>query len=96
MSKIQLTAYERETIILTNDEDKHWDIYTCQGKIMTKLKKIGAEPYDVVKDEEGRVIEARYRLDYKQVSFRKLIELSSERKEELAERLKKSRKEHQR
>ena len=84
---MNLAPYERETIILTNDEDGCWEIYTCQGKIMTKLKKIGAEPYEVKRNEEGRIYEAKYRLDYKQISFRKIIQLSDEQKEKRREHM---------
>lgn len=56
---------------------------------MTKLKKIGAEPYETKVDENGRVYEARYRLKFSQVSFRRFVERTKEQKQEIANRLKK-------
>lgn len=78
---MSFTGIERETIINISDEDDMWDVYTRQGKIMTKLKKIGVEPYKVEKDENGRIESAWYKLNYKQISFRKEIILTNEQKE---------------
>lgn len=78
---MQLSPEERETIILTSDAEKTWDVYTCQKKIMTKLQKIGVEPYDTQYDEEGNIISARYTVDFSQISFRKKTELTEEQKE---------------
>jgi len=69
------TAYERETTIVGNDEDRIWEIYTAQPTIMTKLKKAGMEPYwtETEPDVKGkpRIIAAKYRLDWRQVTFRR-------------------------
>jgi hypothetical protein len=78
---MSFTSIERETIINISDEDDMWDIYTRQGKIMTKLKKIGVKPYKVEKDEDERIVSAWYKLNYKQISFRKEIILTDEQKE---------------
>jgi transcription initiation factor IIE alpha subunit len=78
---MSFTSIERETIINISDEDNMWDVYTRQGKIMTKLKNIGAVPYKVERDENNRIESAWYKLNYKQVSFRKDIILSEEQKE---------------
>lgn len=78
---MQLLPEERETVILTSDNEKTWSVYTCQKKIMRKLEKIGAMAYDVQYDEEGNIISARFEVDYSQISFRKKIELTEEQKE---------------
>ncbi|MNH75636.1 hypothetical protein D3C73_278860 [compost metagenome] len=59
-------AEERETVIRSDDDCKTWTVYTLQQKVITKLKKVGAEPYKV--EEDG----AHYYKDLKfnQVSFR--------------------------
>jgi hypothetical protein len=76
---------ERETHITTDDAMTTWNVFTRQGKIMRRLKKIGVEPCKVVKDEDGRIIEAEYEVDFKQIGFRKLVELTDEQKKERAE-----------
>lgn len=78
---MQLLPEERETVILTSDNEKSWSVYTCQKKIMRKLEKIGAIAYDVQYDEEGGMVSARYKVDFNQISFRKKIELTEEQKE---------------
>ncbi|HDK7195030.1 TPA: hypothetical protein PTV74_003337 [Clostridium botulinum] len=78
---MSLEAVERQTIIDTDDSVGYWTIYTCQGKIMTKIEKLGVEPYQVEKDKEGNIAAKYYKLDFKQVSFRKLIKLSEEERE---------------
>ena len=91
---MSVTAPERETIILTSDEDSEWTVYTCQQKIMTKMKKIGAEPYKTEKDSNGNVIANYYKIDFKQVSFRspsQKREMTEEQKQKVAERLQRAR-----
>jgi len=81
-NNIPFTSEERETIITTDDSLDEWDICTRQGKIMTKLKRIGVEPYKVLKDVKvDRVVEAYYKVAYSQISFRKLIQLTEEQLE---------------
>ena len=63
------TAYERETIINGNDEDRMWDVYTAQAVIMTKLRHAGVEPYWTETDSEGRVTAAKYTLAWRQISI---------------------------
>ena len=59
-------AEERETVIRSDDECKTWTVYTLQQTVITKLRKVGAEPYMV--DPDGG---HHYRdLKFNQVSFR--------------------------
>lgn len=81
---------ERETHITTDDTMDYWILTTRQQKIMTKMQRIGVKPYKGVK-EDGRFIEAEYKLDIKQVSFRKLIELTEEQKLARSEHMRKIR-----
>lgn len=62
-----------------------WNVFTRQGKVMRKLDKIGVKPYKTIKDEDGRVIEAEYEVDFKQINFRKKIELTEEQRQTRAE-----------
>jgi hypothetical protein len=70
---IGYTAYERETTILGNDEDRIWEVYTAQPMIMTKLRKAGVEPYwtETEPNEKGepRIIAAKYKLEWRQISI---------------------------
>lgn len=81
-------AEERETIILSNDSSKVWEVYTMQQKIMNKMKSIGVEPTKTEKDNEGNIISCTYIIPYKQISFRKIIELTEEQKQAKSERMK--------
>jgi hypothetical protein len=69
------TAAERETVIRCDDVDKIWDVYTAQQTMMTKIKRSGVEPYwtETEKNEKGedRVIAARYKLTWRQISILK-------------------------
>jgi hypothetical protein len=81
------SAPERETIIRSDDEYKRWTVYTLQQTIITKLKKSGAEPYQV--DEDGA---HHYKdLNFNQVSFRsgKKREMSEEKRQAASDRFKK-------
>lgn len=82
MAKENTEAFERETIILTSDGEKTYELYTCQQKIMNKMKKIGVKPFKIQKDDEGNIIACTYKLEYKQISFRKIVETSDETKEQ--------------
>ncbi len=91
---ISLSAFERETTCICNDEINQWEVYTCQPKIMTKLNKVAEPIWTHV--EDGRIVAARYLLDYGQVSFRNKSKpnnriMSEEHKEKLREHLKSAR-----
>jgi hypothetical protein len=62
---ISYSASERESILQTDDESGVWKLETYQGKIVTKLKKLGIDP--VRTREDGQHL---YELDFNQVSFR--------------------------
>ena len=38
----RLTKYEKETILLTNEDDDFWDIYTFNTDLKNRLKKFAA------------------------------------------------------
>lgn len=86
---------ERETIITLDDADsKIWNVFTMQRKIIHKLDKIGAKPYKVEKDSEDNIISAEYKLNYNQISFRKISEkreLTEEQRQILRDRMAKAR-----
>lgn len=85
---------EKETHICTSDIEDHWEVYTRQKKIMTRLKNAGYEPVKV-EVEGDKVIAATYHLDLNKISFKKAIvnkrEYTDEERRETAERLAKAR-----
>jgi hypothetical protein len=84
-----LTAYERETVIVMNDEELTARIWTAQRRIITKLKKNPAARLL----EEGRSDGspwARFELPREFVSFRSTavkLSLSDQQRAERAARL---------
>lgn len=84
-------AEERETVIRSDDECKSWTVYTLQQKVITKLRKVGAEPYKV--DPDGG---HHYKdLKFNQVSFRSGKErvMTEEQRQAASEKFKKMHKE---
>lgn len=83
------SAEERETVCITNDEDKTWTIETYMQSIVTKLRKAGIEPDSI--REDGRHLYKN--VPFNQVSFRSKSErtMSDEQKAAAAERLKNAR-----
>jgi hypothetical protein len=95
MALTPLTALERETTIIMNDEDTFITIYSCQRPIITKLDKLcksNPDTYRLVKSDE---YSKTYECPKKLISFRtpsaKRI-LSEEQKEELRIRMQNARK----
>jgi hypothetical protein len=80
------SAEERETHITTSDDGRTWKVYTLMPTVITKLSKVGVEPYLV--DPDG----AHWYKDLKfnQVSFRsgKEREMSEEQKQAASVRYK--------
>ncbi|QNR65448.1 hypothetical protein IAQ67_16270 [Paenibacillus peoriae] len=62
---MSLTAIERETVCVCNDETNEWEVYSCSPKTITKIKKAGLELLRV--DADGGHY---FKGDYGQVSFR--------------------------
>lgn len=60
---------ENEITITITEADGEWSVFCSSPVFTTKLKKIGAEPYKVNADGS-----AFYKLNKKQISFRKLSE----------------------
>jgi heme exporter protein D len=89
-----LTPPERETVLLTSDADDHYDIWTAQRKVITKLKKNPAAEL-LEEGSYGTTVWARFKLPANLVSFRSVTRrqaLTTEQKRARAERLKANRK----
>ena len=75
-----LEPSERETVIGITDVDDMYDVYTCQTKMLNTLKRIGAIPVadKIQRDTDGKIISGSYKLDPRQIIFRKIPEVSEE------------------
>ncbi|HFD2033468.1 TPA: hypothetical protein ACF2DD_002045 [Clostridium perfringens] len=84
---MNLKKCEMETTIVKTAEDKEWMVYSSDPKYIRKMNKIGMRPYKVDKID-GEVVGSYYKIDEKQISFRKKRVLSEEQKKVLSERMK--------
>jgi uncharacterized protein with gpF-like domain len=87
-----LSSIERETIIVTNDEEKYWEVCTSQTKIINKLEKLGIKAYkqDTM---DGEVVTKYFKVPLVNIKIGKKreVNLSEEQRQEVAERMKKAR-----
>jgi hypothetical protein len=83
-----LAAPERETIILGNDADDFWEIYSCQRSVITRLKKSGATLIE--EGKHGKTAWAKFTAPRGLLAFRSKPgakrALTSEQKAELSAR----------
>jgi hypothetical protein len=90
---MSLSAAERETVIVFNDDDEMASVYTAQRTVITKLKKNSAATLL----DEGRFegsAWAKFEIPKALVSFRSTRvkrELTAEQREVLGERLREAR-----
>ena len=91
MSKYNLTAFVRETIINYNEETSTTSIYTCSPPLMRRMdEKVEKFPeyFKLVKEDE---YSKTYQCDKKYVSIRNPKILTQEQKDEISNRLSKAR-----
>jgi hypothetical protein len=90
-TKYQLTAYERESIIILNDDEQYATVYSCQRPMINKLDKLcktNPDTYKFVKSDE---YSKTYHIDKKLISFRTPVqrkEISEEQRKVLSDRMK--------
>lgn len=84
-----LTSYEKETIILTNEEDKFFTFYTFNPSMKKRLSEYAAKCPEfcelTASTPEGS---ETYKIDKSKVSIRFLTPYSAEQKEAARERAK--------
>lgn len=89
---MQLLPEEKETLINKQNGDQEWDIYTTEKPMMTKLEKVGLEPYKCDYDvDTGEVVASYYKIPISRLTFakeRKKTVLSDERRKQLQEHIK--------
>lgn len=84
---MSLSRLEQEVHISKTANEKEFSLYVTDPKFVRKMKRIGVDPYKQEKiddDTHGYF----YKLDEKQISFRKKRVLSEEQKEILSNRMK--------
>jgi hypothetical protein len=82
-------ADERETVLVFNDKEKIWDVYSTVGKHIRKLLELG--DMEVLESEDDRPIAVKGKLTEKQISMRKVRTMSEEQRLAIGERLKNAR-----
>lgn len=87
---MQLSAYEKETIILFNAEEKTAEIYTADQAQMRKLDSLCAEFPEIYKLKKQDEISKTYTVPKEYITFRKPRVISERQRERLIENLKKA------
>lgn len=78
---------EQETTISFMRGDKEIIVYSSDSTMITKLLKI-TDDYEVLTtDKNGRITSGKFRLDSKQISFRRGRELTEEQRKEIGRKL---------
>lgn len=85
---MSLSAYERETVITYNDDEKEAIVYTCNAALRRKLESISADRPDECKLARQNEFYVEYTLPKKWVKIHPSRILSGEQKAEYAERAK--------
>ncbi len=71
---------ERETIIRISADQKEWEVYSAIQKHCRKLDKIGILTADLGHSK-------LYRVPYKAITFRKLMEITKYQRDKMASRM---------
>ena len=78
---------EQETTVSFMRGDKEIEVYSSDSTMITKLLKI-TDNYDILTtDKNGRITSGKFRLDSKQISFRRGRELTEEQRKEIGRKL---------
>lgn len=86
-----LSRSEQEISIVKSANEKEFSLYVTDPKFVRKMKRIGVDPYKQEKIDDD-TYGYFYKLDEKQIGFRKKRVLSEEQKEILSYRMKNIRK----
>lgn len=78
---IRLTKYEKETILLTNEEDTFWNVFTCNRTLQRRLSSFAKDHPEICRfiscNSEGGVT---YEVDKGRLAIRLTAPYSEERK----------------
>lgn len=81
---------EQETVLVFDNEDRHWKVYTAVPKHIRKLMEFGKQIKVLETDEKGTPTAIQCILSEKNVSLRKERVLTKEQRQEIAERFRKT------
>ena len=84
---MSLSANERETVILMNDEEKTAQVTSCQRPVWTRMQKLGVQP-DKELSIDGQVIEKVFTVPKSWVKISPPRKVSDEQRQAAGERLK--------
>jgi len=85
---MRLSKYEQETILLTNEEDDTWDIFTYNKALQRKFKAFARKyPEHCKIGEDNRTGGMNFIIDKSRVTIRLNPPYSEERKEAAAKQL---------
>ena len=76
-----MNRLEAETIITFNDEEDFAEIYSCQPRIWTRMKRMGIEPVGVIKGPTGRVVSKTFQVPVKWVVIKKIRKATKKQRE---------------
>ena len=87
----RLRKYERETILLTNEDDDFWDIYTFNTDLKNWPKKFAVQHPDLckLKEENKALGSVSYVIQKSRVSIRLIAPYSEARRKAASEYAKK-------
>ena len=71
-----MTRYEKETIILFNEEEANASIYSCASSIWKKCEKLGLKPTEVTNNRGSKAISKTYECPKSWIKIRKPRKLS--------------------
>lgn len=78
---------EQETTISFMRGDKEIEVYSSDSTMITKLLKVTDKVEVLTTDKNGRITSGKFRLDSKQISFRRGRNLTEEQKKEIGRKL---------
>lgn len=85
---MNLSSYEKETIIVFNESDNDAEIFTHNGRMLRELEKLITDrPDDVQHVKDNDTGGSTYRVPKKWVKIRASRILTDEQKEKAAERM---------
>lgn len=82
---MSLTAYERETILICNDDQDYWEVSSRQRKVISKLLRLDVfDELDREVTDKGTIIYVKGTLPFKNISIRKVRQLTDAQREKMS------------
>ena len=83
-----LSAYERETVIVMNDEEDTAQVTSCQRTVWTRMEKLGVQP-DKEVSMDGRIIQKVFTIpkSWVKIGRPKRVEMTDEQRQQKSARM---------